>query len=178
MSSRNILTLLLPALLLFSCGKYEEGPNFSLRTKKSRLVGEWKLVSFNDGNEILFFEDSFASDFGECGVHTEHKKIEKQQQVVWDFESDNDVKQRYNLVEKSFNYGDSYSSSSCVPVYDIKDSSAVSEELKWFFENEKQELRISVENGPFQDYQIIRLTNEELKLEDVGGNILVFEKDK
>lgn len=27
-----------------SCSKYEEGPNFALSTKKSRLVGEWKLT--------------------------------------------------------------------------------------------------------------------------------------
>ena len=32
------------ALLFFiSCGKYEDGPDFSLRSKKSRLLGEWTL---------------------------------------------------------------------------------------------------------------------------------------
>ena len=34
-------------LLLFvsSCGKYEEGPNFTLLTKKTRMVGTWELTS-------------------------------------------------------------------------------------------------------------------------------------
>ncbi len=32
-------------LTLSSCGKYEEGPWFSLRTKKARLTGEWKVAS-------------------------------------------------------------------------------------------------------------------------------------
>ncbi len=34
-------------LLLFvsSCGKYEEGPNFTLLTKKARMVGTWELTS-------------------------------------------------------------------------------------------------------------------------------------
>lgn len=30
-------------ILITSCGKYEEGPNFSLRTKKNRLRSDWKL---------------------------------------------------------------------------------------------------------------------------------------
>jgi len=41
------LTLSLLSLLLLSisaCSKYEEGQNFTLVSKKSRLVGNWKLV--------------------------------------------------------------------------------------------------------------------------------------
>lgn len=33
------------ALTLQSCGTYEDGPGISLRSKDSRLTGEWKLVS-------------------------------------------------------------------------------------------------------------------------------------
>lgn len=31
------------ALTFVSCGKYEDGPNFSLRSKKSRLVNTWVI---------------------------------------------------------------------------------------------------------------------------------------
>nr|MBC8147482.1 hypothetical protein [Bacteroidota bacterium] len=32
-------------LLIFnSCGKYEDGPIFSLKSKTARLVGEWNVV--------------------------------------------------------------------------------------------------------------------------------------
>jgi hypothetical protein len=31
-----------------SCSKYEDGPSFSLRTKKARLVGEWEVVRIGD----------------------------------------------------------------------------------------------------------------------------------
>jgi hypothetical protein len=34
-----------------SCGKYEDGPNFSLLTKKARLTREWDVKSI--GNDIL-----------------------------------------------------------------------------------------------------------------------------
>jgi hypothetical protein len=33
------------ALTVSSCGKYEDGPNFSLLTKKSRVAGDWELKS-------------------------------------------------------------------------------------------------------------------------------------
>lgn len=36
-----LLTLLL--VIVSSCGKYEEGPEFTVLTKKQRLVGEWQI---------------------------------------------------------------------------------------------------------------------------------------
>jgi hypothetical protein len=33
-----------------SCGKYEEGPGFSLRTKKARVAGVWKLEKYVSWN--------------------------------------------------------------------------------------------------------------------------------
>lgn len=38
-----ILTLVLVSVT--SCKKYEDGPAFSLRTKKARITGEWKIES-------------------------------------------------------------------------------------------------------------------------------------
>jgi hypothetical protein len=37
-------------MMVASCGKYEEGPGFSLRTKKARLAGEWDFVEYVDGD--------------------------------------------------------------------------------------------------------------------------------
>jgi len=36
------------SLIIASCGKYEEGPSISLRTKTARLTGDWKDVAVND----------------------------------------------------------------------------------------------------------------------------------
>jgi len=46
-------------LILASCGKYEEGPSFSLRYKSARITGTWKDVAINDssytnGNIMIF----------------------------------------------------------------------------------------------------------------------------
>jgi hypothetical protein len=37
-------------MMVASCGKYEEGPGFSLRTKKARLAGEWDYVEYVDAD--------------------------------------------------------------------------------------------------------------------------------
>lgn len=43
----SVAGLLGVALLVGSCGKYPEGPNFALSTKAARLEGEWKATSVN-----------------------------------------------------------------------------------------------------------------------------------
>ena len=53
---------------LASCGKYEEGPGFSLRSKKARLTGEWELKK-------LTFNDTEVTDFGSLVI--EFKKDDK-----------------------------------------------------------------------------------------------------
>lgn len=43
MKKLSILFAAFAVLLLVSCGKYEEGPGLSLRSKKARIVGEWEI---------------------------------------------------------------------------------------------------------------------------------------
>ncbi|MBA4304705.1 MAG: hypothetical protein C0424_10810 [Sphingobacteriaceae bacterium] len=50
LSMKYTLTLFL-VLTLLGCSKYEEGPDFSLRSKTARLLGEWTLLKYN-GNAI------------------------------------------------------------------------------------------------------------------------------
>lgn len=41
----SILAVFLSCLMITSsCGKYEEGPEFTVLTKKQRLIGDWKIV--------------------------------------------------------------------------------------------------------------------------------------
>ena len=43
----SVAGLLGVALLVGSCGKYPEGPNFALSSKAARQEGEWKATSVN-----------------------------------------------------------------------------------------------------------------------------------
>lgn len=59
METRKYLAILLTFALLggiISCGKYEEGPSLSLRTKKARISNNWKPVKVISN----FIEDTAA----------------------------------------------------------------------------------------------------------------------
>lgn len=58
-----IFTLMLAATLFDSCGRYENGPAFSLRSAKSRLIGEWYLTDLlvNDKHEQALFDKESSS---------------------------------------------------------------------------------------------------------------------
>ncbi|MCC6701316.1 MAG: hypothetical protein IT221_07315 [Fluviicola sp.] len=54
MKTKTILTLatvVAATTFLASCGKYEDGPGFTLLTKKARLTGEWDIKEYVDGSD-------------------------------------------------------------------------------------------------------------------------------
>ena len=53
--------LVITAMMMTSCGKYEEGPGFSLRTKTARLTGEWKLVEITENGTAMDISDMEAT---------------------------------------------------------------------------------------------------------------------
>ena len=71
---RNIfaLTIVMAAMfVLNSCGKYEEGPGFSLLSKKARITGVWSFDKmFVDGTEVEIDEimQSFKIDIMKDGT--------------------------------------------------------------------------------------------------------------
>jgi len=87
-------TLLLAAAMItvlnfHSCKKYDDGPSFTLRSKKGRLTGEWELVkldgqSMNSGYSIEweFEKDGDFSWTYDYGTYTDTYSGE------WEFSSD------------------------------------------------------------------------------------------
>lgn len=62
------------ALAFTSCGKYEEGPAFSLRSKKARVAGDWKIKEYvvngtttpadeDDANTTITFEKDGKGEY-------------------------------------------------------------------------------------------------------------------
>jgi hypothetical protein len=63
-------------LIVASCNKYEEGPSFSLRTKKARLNGEWQLESYYENGEdktssVASVYADFVMQFFKDGAYVE-----------------------------------------------------------------------------------------------------------
>lgn len=106
-----------------SCKKYEDGPSLSLRTKKSRLTGEWEVVRV--GNQSFPYN----------GYSLE-----------MEFDKDGDLDFKYSYGTYSYSYkGD------------------------WEFSGDKEELELSFD-GQITDFEILRLTNKELWLEEPNSN--------
>lgn len=65
----QLLFLTLAASFVLTGCKYDDGPNFSLRTKKARLVGEWQL------DEVEIDGTDYTSEFNRWEI--EFKKDNK-----------------------------------------------------------------------------------------------------
>jgi hypothetical protein len=55
-------TGLLIILLSAGCAKYEDGPSFSLASKKARLTGNWKVTKFDAMDVATPYYHDFKSD--------------------------------------------------------------------------------------------------------------------
>ncbi|MFL2585074.1 MAG: hypothetical protein ACJ0QO_00230 [Parvicellaceae bacterium] len=134
-----------------SCSKYEDGPTFSLRTKKGRLVGNWEVVKIGGQNPETYLSNSL----GGSGYSLALSNVS----IEWEFENDGDIDQKISFDLTYSYYGTSYTYSQN---YDLSG--------EWEWENNKEEVEIEMNIGYgswSSDYEILKLTNQELKLE--GG---------
>ncbi len=62
---KALLVFLLPFVLTLTyCGKYEEGPSFSLRGKTNRVVNTWKIDKlFVDDNDITALSATYVNSY-------------------------------------------------------------------------------------------------------------------
>lgn len=133
--SRNLLlaATVVTILNFSSCGKYEDGPSFSLRSKKARLTGEWEVVEIN-------------------GQKPTGYKLEME------FEKSGDFKATYAYTYGSQTYSDVAKG-------------------EWEWESDKEEISIRFDGETTTtDFEIKRLTNKELWLEDNSGYEYELEK--
>jgi len=65
-SQKLLLAAAVVTILNFSsCGKYEDGPSFSLKTKMNRLTQEWEVIKI--GNELMDNDTKLYLDFEKDG---------------------------------------------------------------------------------------------------------------
>ena len=136
MKTQNTLLLAAAAVTVLnfqSCGKYEDGPAFSLRSKTSRLVGEWEIVKIYGQNVPSGYNFSM------------------------EFESDGDLTYSYSYSYYGYNYNYSFNG-------------------EWEWEDNKGSIEVDVD-GDRIDFEILRLTKDELVMEDNYNQEWELEKD-
>lgn len=129
-----MLALTVLIILSFNnCQKYDEGPGFSLLTKKARLTGEWELVEVD----------------GEVPDPDDEK-------IIFTFEKDGDFSWEYDYGSYSYSYDGT-----------------------WEWEDDKETIEISIEDDSQTlniDYEILKLTNQDLWLTNDDNDQIKFEK--
>ena len=68
----NNIYAILFLILITSCTKYENGPHVSLRTKNSRICGEWKIKSLYVNSIEMNFDPAIGYHFNKGGVYHMH----------------------------------------------------------------------------------------------------------
>ncbi|MDG2370036.1 MAG: glycoside hydrolase family 43 C-terminal domain-containing protein [Flavobacteriales bacterium] len=131
MNKKNT-TLLLAATIVttlnfHSCKKYDDGPAFSLRSKTSRLTGEWEVVRIGSA---VYPQNGYSLEF--------------------EFDKNGD-----------FTYGTSYSYNGQNYSYAYGG--------EWEFSSDKEDIEITINNSVLT-FEINRLTNKELWMEDASDN--------
>lgn len=147
-----ILAVASTSLLSTGCKKYEEGPGLSLKTKKARLVGDWDLKETDNERTQEFLKTN-----GE---------------IIFEFEKDGDVNvSTEGILNYSYGgwYGYSYSYSRDVDNNELG---------SWEFNDDKSDVEITYGGNYTNSFEIIRLTNKELILEDENNKRWDFEKMK
>lgn len=113
--------LLAIAFVLGSCGKYEEGPAFSLLTKKARIVGVWQADKYvdNDGStESADPNDDSTMEFVKDGtliIKTSSEGSYVTFEGTWEFSSDKES------VETTFSSG-SFSNTTVFKIIRLKNT--------------------------------------------------------
>ena len=171
------LKILILAALFASCSKYEENEGITLESKTNRLVGTWSLVEINDAKTETIMDSigyfKLPSYYAPVDIYVYETYLKKENNF-WEFEGDFELKERTTQTTYRLNYGKTSSAKALV-----YDTIGPTEELlvkKWAFSNKKQELKIKSSTTNVE-FNILKLTTEELKLEDDFGNTLLFQKD-
>ncbi|MFY8077013.1 MAG: lipocalin family protein [Flavobacteriales bacterium] len=138
MKKLSILFAAFAVVLLASCGKYEDGPGFSLRSKTSRLAGTWTVTEAFQGSTDI------TGDITNGGT-----------------------------VEVTFDKDGAYTYAYDFEIFGIPTSGSVSG--TWSFSDDKTEIVVTDGSGQSDSAKILRLTNQELWIEEPDGSGGTYE---
>ena len=167
-----ILSFICLIAFVSSCSKYDDGPAFSLLTKTQRVTGTWTLTKVIVNGEEISPDDTYTytgnyTCYSPTGGWTEHTYdlIESDSyEITWEFEKDGD----FSHLEYSTSNFQTLDSFSCVNyqayISNNITNSTNSTYADWEFSSDKLELEIDY-GGTSQDFEIARLTNKEMTLE-------------
>jgi hypothetical protein len=168
-----------------SCSKYDDNSGLHLKSKKGRLTGEWEVVKIDGQSPETYF--SSTNNFYGNNYPTTYTA--NNVEMIWEFESDGDFKNESKIDRTTTgwnrvgNWYTNYGYSNYSYTYEPFTNNSVSEDNwkgEWEWEDNKEAIEIDRSYGSYSyssEFEITKLTNKEMTLEDSYGNEWEFEKD-
>lgn len=151
------------ALVLFtlaSCSKYEDGPGISLRSKKTRLVGDWIATKYVDedgmdllnvsGTQTFYCLSGESFPFNYSSSSTFHLSFNK------DGSASSQSEYNYNSIDYSASYD------VCQPIY-LSGTDNDESNFSWEFDNNKEEIKLTYSDGSTENWKILELRESQIK---------------
>ncbi len=161
------ITLVFGALsLLTSCGKYEDGPGLSLRSKVGRVAGDWEVTSLWLNNENIL--NGSYSDYIPCidGFDIAYT-INQTNTFSLSFERSGDWKSEFTSIGQELDWMATYDN--CFPYY-ANVNETESDKGTWEFDSDKENIIMTYDNGSYKEtWEIIELREKQMKLEMIDA---------
>jgi hypothetical protein len=179
MKSKFLLFSLLLSATLLSCGKYDDGPGISFRSKTHRVAGNWEVSKWTvDGDDALMEYEKGSIDCWSGGT-VNYVQSYGFDYLYFNFTSSGKSNFSGKYTIKLLDY--SASMDNCEAIYDSM-SGLFYGEGNWSFESSKEKLTIDVEEFSKEPmtYEIKELKEKEMKLEgtDEDGQLHVMTLKK
>jgi len=175
-----IIVTIATVLLFNSCKKYEDGANFSIYTKKHRVVGDWNLVTKTYNSQDLLapvhLDGLQICNTGDTVYYTIDNYYDSE---IWSFKRDGTVK--CSTWSSSTQPDASYMYLNCQAVYSTTSQNGIVEGT-WEFSGKKEDLTLLGVVHPYDNiWEIIELREDKMKLKITRpyvSKIMAFEKIK
>jgi len=131
-ATASVLALITLGVLGTGCGKYDDGPDLSLRSRKERIANTWRVEkAMNGGDDVTYAFDEYELKMTKDGDAT--------------------LTANYELGDLTFEFATNGT---------------------WDLENSDEDLKLDFENNDADEtYEILRLKETELWLQEKGGDL-------
>ncbi len=170
---RVIAILFLLPILVSSCKKYPEGPAFSLRSKKNRVVGDWNVTWYGINGSDARNTSQSGNVLTNCFFTVGYTNTTTVTKYYISFKDNWQATWSQEVQSKTLNMPATLTA--CSAVY-TESTDVYGDSGSWEFVSGKEKIQLNWSgSGTTEVWDIIRLKNTEMKLKRVDSNNNVYE---
>lgn len=171
MKQKTSQILLVIILIMVGCGKYEEGPGISFRSKRHRIEGKWNITSYVISNqEQLNYYEYGPLVSVKCQSSSNTVFLYAKWALVrseWEIKKDGTYTKIWNYNNREIDHN--MTAFTCKESYfpDFEDFDT--EDGDWEFAKDKEYIIFKDKQGYRYEYEIIELREKRIQLKREDG---------